>query len=245
MTVMDLLNPTFLIFLGISVLLIALLTLYFESKLREQNHKITSMLSLVSTLADEINYSKNGLNNLTMMIGGKPINKPNNDSDYVIKKQQLINVSDDEDADDEANDDDDDDDDDDHDDDDDENDDDDDENDDDDNDENDDDDDENDDDDDYNDNDDNDEDNKAEMIKIRNVLSNINNSNENKDDDVYLEEIEDLKVFKIDDNEKYKQDDQKESDNLHKFNKTVILENMNSLQELEEDINDNDFENLD
>ena len=60
MTVMDLLNPTFLIFLGIAVLLIALLTLYFESKLREQNHKITSMLSLVSTLADEINYSKIG-----------------------------------------------------------------------------------------------------------------------------------------------------------------------------------------
>ena len=50
----DLLNPTFLVFLGILVLVVAFLILYFESKLREQNHKIASMLSLVSTLAEDM-----------------------------------------------------------------------------------------------------------------------------------------------------------------------------------------------
>ena len=97
---MDLLNPTFLIFLGIACLLIALLTLYFENKFREQNHKITSMLSLVSTLADEINNSKIGLNNLTMMVGGAPIvNKVFDMNER--KADTLINVSDDDDDDDE------------------------------------------------------------------------------------------------------------------------------------------------
>ena len=92
---MDLLNPTFLIFLGIIVLLIALLALYFENKFREQNHKITSMLSLVSTLADEINNSKIGLNNLTMMVGGNHV--LNNMNSNNVHGMNLINVSDDED----------------------------------------------------------------------------------------------------------------------------------------------------
>jgi cell division protein FtsL len=48
----DLFNPTFLMFLGILVLVVALLVVYFESKMRDQNHKIASMLSLVSTLAE-------------------------------------------------------------------------------------------------------------------------------------------------------------------------------------------------
>ena len=43
----DLFNPSFFMFLGILILVIALLVVYFESKMREQNHKIASMLSLV------------------------------------------------------------------------------------------------------------------------------------------------------------------------------------------------------
>ena len=54
----DLFNPTFLMFLGILVLVVALLVVYFETKFREQNHKISSMLSLVSSLAEEVNGSK-------------------------------------------------------------------------------------------------------------------------------------------------------------------------------------------
>ena len=47
----ELFNPYFFMFLGI-LILIALLVIYYESKIREQNHKIASMLSLVSSLAE-------------------------------------------------------------------------------------------------------------------------------------------------------------------------------------------------
>jgi hypothetical protein len=56
----NLLNTNFLIFLGI-LLLIAFIVVYFESKIRDQNHKISTMLSLVSTLAEDINGIKVGL----------------------------------------------------------------------------------------------------------------------------------------------------------------------------------------
>jgi hypothetical protein len=41
-SITDLFNPTFLMFLGILVLVAALLVVYLESKMREQNHKISS-----------------------------------------------------------------------------------------------------------------------------------------------------------------------------------------------------------
>jgi len=62
----DLFNPTFFMFLGILVLVAALLVVYFETKIREQNHKVASMLSLVSTLAEETNDIKMGMNHLAM-----------------------------------------------------------------------------------------------------------------------------------------------------------------------------------
>lgn len=62
----DLFNPSFFVILGIVALLIALVVVYFESKIREQNHKIASMLSLVSTLAEDMNGVKMGLNHLAI-----------------------------------------------------------------------------------------------------------------------------------------------------------------------------------
>ena len=62
----DLFNPTFLMFLGILVLVVALLVVYFETKFREQNHKISSMLSLVSSLAEELNGTKMFIQHLSM-----------------------------------------------------------------------------------------------------------------------------------------------------------------------------------
>ena len=70
----DLFNPSFLMFLGILVLLVSLLVVYFESKMRDQNHKISSMLSLVSSLAEEMNSVKMGLNHLSMR-GGISMNQ--------------------------------------------------------------------------------------------------------------------------------------------------------------------------
>lgn len=103
----DIFNPSFFIILGIVVLLIALVVVYFESKMREQNHKIASMLSLVSTLAEDMNGVKMGLNHLaiTSLNGGSKMEIPQNTpfphqnlgSQMDQQKQlNLIEVSDDE-----------------------------------------------------------------------------------------------------------------------------------------------------
>lgn len=93
----DLLNPTFLVFLGILVLAVTFLILYFESKLREQNHKIASMLSLVSTLAEDMNGVKMGLNHLSIR-GGQGFEQPIipiQENLGNLQKNNLIDVSDD------------------------------------------------------------------------------------------------------------------------------------------------------
>ena len=101
----DLFNPTFLMFLGILVLVVALMVVYFESKMRDQNHKIASMLSLVSTLAEDMNGVKMGLNQLavTRMGGSFPQNfeQPLEKSRVPFNQEtKLIEVSDGEDDDD-------------------------------------------------------------------------------------------------------------------------------------------------
>jgi hypothetical protein len=100
----DLFNPTFLMFLGILVLVVALMVVYFESKMRDQNHKIASMLSLVSTLAEDMNGVKMGLNHLaaTRMGGSFPqkFEQPLENSRTPFSQEtKLIEVSDGEDDD--------------------------------------------------------------------------------------------------------------------------------------------------
>lgn len=79
-------NPTIFMVLGIMILVVACLVLYFENKSRQQNHKISSMLSLVSSLAEEINAIKYAR-------GGGSIVQP--------QETKLIDVSDGEDEEDE------------------------------------------------------------------------------------------------------------------------------------------------
>ena len=97
----DLFNPTFFMFLGILVLVVALLVVYFESKIREQNHKITSMLSLVSSLAEELNGVKFGLNHLSRRGGIEPSQFFTQNhlaqNEVLDIESKLITVSDDED----------------------------------------------------------------------------------------------------------------------------------------------------
>ena len=97
----DLFNPTFLMFLGILVLVVALLVVYFETKFREQNHKISSMLSLVSSLAEEVNGSKMFIHQLTMNHQQQnqqffQQQQPANLEKRVFQNDNLILVSDDE-----------------------------------------------------------------------------------------------------------------------------------------------------
>jgi len=101
----EIFNPTFFIFLGILVLVVALLVIYFESKIRDQNHKIASMLSLVSTLAEDINGVKLGLNHLAMVSAGgsiphfqQPLEQKNMTPFVSNDENKLIEVSDDDDG---------------------------------------------------------------------------------------------------------------------------------------------------
>jgi hypothetical protein len=106
MSLVDLFNPSFLMFLGILVLVVALLVVYFESKFREQNHKIASMLSIVSSVAEELNNMRGAIN----LVGGSinndnspniielnsSFNSNSNNNFEQIKRMDLIEVSDDE-----------------------------------------------------------------------------------------------------------------------------------------------------
>lgn len=99
----DLFNPSFFMFLGIMVLIVALLVVYFESKMRDQNHKIASMLSLVSTLAEDMNGVKIGLHHLSLE-GGSHLNQTfgnhlaeiHSNGSFKNDDKKLIVVSDDE-----------------------------------------------------------------------------------------------------------------------------------------------------
>jgi hypothetical protein len=105
----ELFTPTFLMFLGILLLVVALVVVYFESKMRDQNHKIASMLSLVSTLAEDMNGVKMGLNQVAMQqmgqmgqmaqtgIQSQPLENSNK-SLYLQETNNLIAVSDDDDS---------------------------------------------------------------------------------------------------------------------------------------------------
>lgn len=98
----ELFTPTFLLFLGLLLLVVSIVVIYFESKMRDQNHKIASMLSLVSTLAEDMNGVKMGLNQVAMyQMGGftaPPKEQPlenSNKSLFLQETGNLIPVSDD------------------------------------------------------------------------------------------------------------------------------------------------------
>lgn len=61
----SLINPSFLLFLGVLMMTVSFLVIYFEGKMREQNHKISSMLSLVYTLAEDLTTLTAKVQNVT------------------------------------------------------------------------------------------------------------------------------------------------------------------------------------
>lgn len=93
------LSIPFLLSLGISLILIGFVGVFFYQKITEQNHKISSMVDLISTMAEELNYirsrvqSSGAVNTLSSNSATQQI--PLFNSHPV--KTDLINVSDDED----------------------------------------------------------------------------------------------------------------------------------------------------
>jgi len=58
MAITDIFSTSLLISLAICLLLVGSVFMYFNQKISEQNHKITSMFDLVSTMAEEVNSVK-------------------------------------------------------------------------------------------------------------------------------------------------------------------------------------------
>jgi hypothetical protein len=54
----DIFSLSFFVYLGITILIVALVVVYFESKMREQNHVINNMVLLTKTLVEEMNAVK-------------------------------------------------------------------------------------------------------------------------------------------------------------------------------------------
>lgn len=77
----------------------ALLFVYFENKAREQNHKISSMLSLVSSLTEEVHSIRRHIMQGGSVIKQNTVHYENNTND-----EDLVSVSDDDENDDEQDD---------------------------------------------------------------------------------------------------------------------------------------------
>ena len=88
---MDIFSTPFLLSAALAVLLVGIIFTYISYKISEQDHKFSSMIGLISTMAQEVNFLRNKIANQ-----GQP--------DDVKKHTTLIQVSDDEEEEDEEDD---------------------------------------------------------------------------------------------------------------------------------------------
>jgi hypothetical protein len=92
----DVFSISTLISLGIMILLLGVATMFFMQKINDQNHKIGSMLGLVSTMAEELNFVRSRVQILSAGVfsqgGGSTIQM----SSSQLTHDSLIPVSDDE-----------------------------------------------------------------------------------------------------------------------------------------------------
>jgi hypothetical protein len=102
MALLDFFSTTFLIHLAITVLIVGTVSIYFIQKINVQNHKINSMLELVTTMAEELKRTQSLLtigSSVPISFGNNyPLdNTTFNEIIQLGEKKDLINVSDDED----------------------------------------------------------------------------------------------------------------------------------------------------
>ena len=65
MPLSDIITAPFLISLGITLLLVGIMVVFIMQRFQEQNHKISSMFGLVSSMAEEMNYMRGKLQSVT------------------------------------------------------------------------------------------------------------------------------------------------------------------------------------
>jgi len=104
MALTDILTVPFLVSLGVTLLLVGLVGYFFMQRLQEQNHKMASMLGLVTTMAEEMNFIRGRLQMISYQGGAA---QQNSQPESGLEKQfsyeeNLIPVSDGEDEDDDA-----------------------------------------------------------------------------------------------------------------------------------------------
>ena len=94
----DIFNTQFFVILGVVLLLVTCLVLYVEQKFKAYDHKMSSMLSLVSSLAEEMDIFKNNRNhNGGQSVTQTEIQSEINDLNENLEESKLIDVSDEED----------------------------------------------------------------------------------------------------------------------------------------------------
>jgi hypothetical protein len=96
MALSDILTVPFLISLGITLLLVGVVGFFFAQRLQEQNHKITSMFGLVTTMAEEMNFMRGRLQMMSYQgpLSSNPMAQQQQ-SFGDLEEENLIPVSDD------------------------------------------------------------------------------------------------------------------------------------------------------
>ena len=73
----DMFNTTFFFLLGIIIIGVAGIYLYFENKLKDNTHKLNSMLNLVTSVTEEVRQIKFFLSSKNQPPNNYPVNKIN------------------------------------------------------------------------------------------------------------------------------------------------------------------------
>lgn len=90
----ELFSSSFLFSIGIVVVLIGLVFAYMSYRMSEQDHKISSMVSLVSTMAEELQFFRNKLSSTNYSHSTHQINPLYNTPNFEGGANHLIEVSD-------------------------------------------------------------------------------------------------------------------------------------------------------
>jgi hypothetical protein len=90
----ELLSSSFLFSIAIIVILIGLIFSYINYRMSEQDHKISSMLGLITTMAEEMQFFRSKLSRLTGPEQHHVVLDPNNLVNMVAGNSDLISVSD-------------------------------------------------------------------------------------------------------------------------------------------------------